>query len=162
MSDASTVDNGKIVRFHYTLTNDAGEQLDSSRESTPLAYLHGANNIVPGLERHMRGHQAGDKFVAVVGPSEGYGEYQEPGPQPVERSAFPEDAQLFEGATFSVQAGTGDVFPVWITKVEDDTVYVDANHPLAGVTLHFDVEIVDIRDASEEEMTQGHPSPPAA
>ena len=105
----------------------------------------------------MIGHQAGDKFVAVIAPSEGYGEYQEPGPQPVERSAFPDDAQLFEGATFSVQAGTGEVFPVWIKKVEDDTVYVDANHPLAGVTLHFDVEIVDIRDASEDEISQGRP-----
>ena len=87
MSDVQRIGNGKVVRFHYTLRNSDNEQLDSSVEAGPLAYLHGASNVVPGLERHMSGHQTGDKFVAVIAPSEGYGEYQQPGPQPVERSA---------------------------------------------------------------------------
>ena len=160
MSDIQRIENGKVVRFHYTLRNSEKEQLDTSAEAGPLAYLHGAKNIVPGLERHMTGHQTGDKFVAVIAPNEGYGEYQQPGPQPVDRGAFPETADLRVGVSFTVEAGNGEVFNVWVTAVEEDKVYVDANHPLAGVTLHFDVEIVEIRDASPEEIACGHPHGP--
>jgi FKBP-type peptidyl-prolyl cis-trans isomerase SlyD len=160
MGEGLKITDGKIVQFHYTLTNDDGEILDSSKDAGPLTYLHGASNVVPGLELRMNGHQVGDKFVAIVPPDEGYGEYQQPGPQPVERSAFPADAEISVGITFSVQAGTGEVFNVWVTKVEGDTVHVDANHPLAGVTLHFDVDVVDIRDASEDEIAHGHPHGP--
>ena len=160
MSDIQRIENGKVVRFHYTLRNSENEQLDTSAEAGPLAYLHGAKNIVPGLERHMAGHQTGDRFVAVIAPNEGYGDYQQPGPQPVDRAAFPEDADLRVGVSFTVEAGNGEVFNVWVTAVEEDKVYVDANHPLAGVTLHFDVEIVEIRDASPEEIAHGHPHGP--
>lgn len=152
-----TVANHRVVQFQYTLKNDAGEVLDSSHGGEPLTYLHGAHMIVPGLERHLAGHQVGDKFVAVVSPSEGYGEYVQPGPQPLPRASFPEGMDLEVGMSFPVEAESGERFPVWITQIEDEQVFVDANHPLAGQNLHFSVEVTNIRDATAEEIDAGHP-----
>jgi FKBP-type peptidyl-prolyl cis-trans isomerase SlyD len=160
MSDNLKVANNRVVQFNYTLKTDTGELLDTSDGVDPLTYLHGASMVVPGLERHMAGHQVGDKFSAVVSPEEGYGEYQEPGPQPVPRTSFPAEAELLVGMSFPVEAKSGERFSVWITDVQDDTVYVDANHPLAGKTLHFDIEIMTIRDATQEEVAHGHPHGP--
>lgn len=154
MSD--TLTNGKVGIFHYTLTNDAGETLDSSRGRQPLAYLHGFKNIVPGLESHMEGKAIGDTFVADVAAKDGYGEKQGPGPQAVHRSNFPKDFEAQPGRPIQAQDGEGNVITLWITKVQGAQVYVDVNHPLAGEDLHFDIEIVGIRDATDDEKTHGH------
>lgn len=159
-ADTMTVANHRVVRFHYTLKGDGGEVIDSSEGGEPLAYLHGAGMIVPGLERHLAGHKIGDKFAAVISPEEGYGEYVQPGPQPLPRASFPEGIELEIGMSFPVEADSGERFPVWITQIDDEQVFVDANHPLAGKTLHFSVEVTAIRDATAEEIEQGHPLDP--
>jgi FKBP-type peptidyl-prolyl cis-trans isomerase SlyD len=151
---------GKVVGFHYTLKSSTGTVLDKSEEDDPMLYLHGAENIVPGLERQMNGKKVGDKFNAEVAPAEGYGERQGKGPQPVPRAAFPEGIEIEAGAQFTAEGPDGELMPVWIAKVEADTVYVDRNHPLAGETLHFQIEVVSIRDATREETSHGHPHGP--
>lgn len=151
------VTTGKVVTFHYTLTNPAGEVLDTSRESgQPLPYLHGAQNIVPGLEAQMEGKKVGDTFKAEVAPADGYGEYMEEGLMKVPRDAFPEGMPIEAGMQFVAQGPDGMAIPVVIKTVGFMEITVDANHPLAGVTLNFDIEITDIRDASAEEKVHGH------
>lgn len=157
----STIADGKVVSFHYTLTNTAGETIDTSRErGAPLPYLHGAGNIVPGLERQLVGLAVGGKIQAVVPPAEGYGERGGPPPQPVPRNAFPEGMPIEKGIPVQAQSPDGQVMTLFIDRVEGDTVFVDHNHPLAGETLNFDVEIMEIRDASDEEKQHGHPHGP--
>ena len=152
-----TIETGKVIYFHYTLTDENGELIDSSEGSEPLPYLHGAGNIVPGLERQMLGHTVGDRFRAVVPPEEGYGLAEGPGPQGVPRDAFPEDAEIEEGMQFMAEDEEGQVVPLWVVGIEEGIVIVDRNHPLAGTTLHFHVEITEIRDATETEVAHGHP-----
>ena len=154
--ESSVVSEGKVVVFHYTLTDDDGEQIETSREGEPLPYLHGAGKIVPGLEEEMEGKSAGDTFQVEVAPDQGYGEERGPGPQEVDRSEFPEDVDLYEGMAFTAEAEGGQELPLWITNIDGDTIQVDQNHPLAGETLNFDVEIVDVRDATDEEIDHGH------
>jgi FKBP-type peptidyl-prolyl cis-trans isomerase SlyD len=154
------VGDGKVVLFHYTLKNDAGDVLDTSDGSEPLFYLHGAGNIVVGLEEQLAGRSVGDKLSATVPADKGYGVSMGPGPQPVERSAFPEGVELEVGMQFHAEAPDGSPLTLWVTALEDDTVLVDANHPLAGVTLHFDIEVTAVRDATEEELAHGHPHGP--
>ncbi len=158
MSD-SIIEAGKVVFFHYTLTNDAGETIDSSRGGNPLPYLHGAGNIVPGLEKQLTGKAVGDKLQAAVAPEEGYG-VRHGHPMPVPRDQFPQDVDIQPGMQFFAQDPDGNQFPLWIAEVTDETVTVDPNHPLAGENLNFDVEIVSIRDASDEEKEHGHPHLP--
>ena len=154
----SVVSEGKVVVFHYTLTNDEGEEIETSKAegAKPLPYLHGAGKIVPGLEEEMEGKKPGDTFKATVAPEKGYGQKQGPGPQQVDRSEFPEDVELYEGMAFTAEAGDGSHLPLWIDSIDGEDVYVDQNHPLAGETLHFEVEIVDVRDATDEEIAHGH------
>ena len=147
---------GKVAIIHYTLTDDAGETLDSSAGADPLPYLHGAGNIVEGLEEALTGKAIGDKVDVVVPPEKGYGAREDVESQPVSRDAFPPEAPLQVGMQFMVDTGNGYA-PVWIARVEEDAVYLDGNHPLAGVTLHFAVEVVGIRDATEDEAAHGHP-----
>lgn len=144
-----------VVAFHYTLTNDAGEVLDSSEGREPLTYLHGAGNIVPGLEKELEGRTAGDKVQATVAPEEGYGEKQSQLVQEVPRDAFQGVESVEPGMQFQAQTQGGPLM-VTVTQVEGDTVVVDGNHPLAGQTLNFDVEIAEVRAASEEEVEHGH------
>lgn len=153
----ATVTAGKVVVFHYTLTGDAGQVIDSSAGREPLPYLHGAGNIVPGLERQMLGRSAGDRFEAIVPPDEGYGDHNGRPPQAVPRNAFPDDVEVQPGMQFAAQTPTGQMIPLWVVGVEEDQVLVDDNHPLAGQTLTFNVEIVQIRDATEGERQHGHP-----
>ena len=152
-----TVEDGKVVTFHYTLKNEEGEVLDTSSEGEPMDYLHGAGNIVPGLEKTMAGCAAGDHFEVTVAPEEAYGERQGQGPIAVPRSSFPEDAPVQAGMTFVSEMPDGRKFPIWIVEVREEDVLVDGNHPLAGVTLVFDVNVVGKRDASAEEKEHGHP-----
>jgi FKBP-type peptidyl-prolyl cis-trans isomerase SlyD len=148
---------GKVVGFHYTLTNDHGEVLDSSAGSTPLMYLHGSGNIVPGLEDALVGRGPGDNLKVVVQPEDGYGEKHGPGPQPVPRDAFPAGMAVEPGMQFAVEGPDGNPIPVWVTSVEDNAVHIDVNHPLAGSRLHFEVDVVSIRDATDAEREHGHP-----
>ena len=152
-----TVTAGKVVFFHYTLRDEHGEVLDTSEGSLPLPYLHGSGNIVPGLERQMAGRAVGDRFAAVVPPEEGYGVPEGPGPQAIPRDAFPDDAELEEGMQFMAEDDDGETIPLWVLSIEEDSIVVDRNHPLAGTTLHFQVEITEIRDATEDEIDHGHP-----
>lgn len=146
---------GKVAAFHYTLTGTDGKVLDTSSGGDPLTYLHGADNIVPGLEREMEGKQVGDQFQVTVDPVDGYGERQGD-PQPVPRDRFPSHLDIQPGMQFQAQTEGGDVIPLWVDRVDGGTVYVDENHPLAGVTLHFAVQVVSVRDATAEEMAHGH------
>lgn len=143
-----------VASFHYTLTDDDGETLDSSREREPLSYLHGGGNIVSGLERALVGKQVGDTLKVDVAPEDGYGLHREQLVQVVPVSAFG-DVEVRTGMRFTAETDGGPVSVV-VTNVEGDQVTVDGNHPLAGKTLHFDVEVTDVREASPEEIVHGH------
>jgi len=147
--------NQRVAYIHYTLTNDAGEVLDSSREAEPLAYLHGAGNIVPGLESALSGKQVGDRLNVKVAPAEGYGERDEALVQEVPRRAFQGISEIKPGMAFTAQSNRG-AMRVVVTRVVGDMVTVDGNHPLAGETLNFDVEVTEVRPATEEELSHGH------
>ena len=144
-----------VASFHYTLTNDAGEVLDSSRGREPLAYLHGAGNIVPGLEKAMEGRGVGDSFTVDVAAEDGYGEHHPGLLQEVPMMAFQGAQRVEPGMRFSAQTPQGE-HSVVVTKVEDGMVTVDGNHPLAGQTLHFDIEVTAVRAASAEEVAHDH------
>ncbi|WP_111496311.1 FKBP-type peptidyl-prolyl cis-trans isomerase [Marinobacter bohaiensis] len=147
----------RVVTIHYTLTNEQGEQLDSSREEgrEPLTYLEGAQNIISGLESALNEKDAGDKVQVSVDPAEGYGEVNEELVQPVPRSAFEGVDTIEPGMQFQAQTPGGPQI-VRVVKVEEETVTIDANHPLAGETLNFDVEVVETREPTEEEVEHGH------
>jgi len=158
MSECIT--DGKVVYFHYTLTNPEGEILDSSQDREPLGYLHGAQNIVPGLEQQLTGRSVGESLTAVVPPASGYGIRNDEAVHSLPKSAFPEDMEIHPGMPIALEAEGGAVVHCFIISIEEETVVLDANHPLAGVTLHFDVEITGMRDANEEEKQHGHPHEP--
>lgn len=144
-----------VASFHYTLTNAAGETLDSSEGRDPLAYLHGAGNIVVGLEKAMQGRSAGDRFQVEVAPEEGYGLHQMELVQKVPRSAFRGVDEIEPGMQFQTYSPQG-VMQVVVTAVTPEMVTIDANHPLAGQTLYFAIEVTAVRDATEEELAHGH------
>lgn len=150
----------KVVLIHYTLTNDAGDVLDKSSADEPLVYLHGGNNIIPGLEGALVGKQAGDTLNVVVPADQAYGERHEGLVQEVPREAFQGVENIEAGMRFQAQTDNGPVSVV-VTSVTDETVTVDGNHPLAGEQLTFDVEVVSVRDANPEELAHGHPHGPA-
>lgn len=142
-----------VVSIHYTLRNDSGEVLDSSNGQAPLVYLHGAENIVPGLEQALDGRGVGDKFEVAVPPALGYGEHDPQLLHQVPRSAFQGVDQIMPGMQF--QAG-GQGAPVVVTAVTAETVTIDANHPLAGVRLNFSIEVVEVRESTDQERAHGH------
>lgn len=144
-----------VAYFHYTLTNAAGEVIDSSEGRDPLPYLHGKGNIVPGLEKQLVGKKVGDKLNVVVSPEEGYGAHNPSLIQKVPKAAFQGVDNLEPGMQFQAESNMGPVSVV-VTAVEGDEVTVDGNHPLAGETLHFAVEITQVREASVEEALHGH------
>lgn len=141
----------KVAAIHYTLTDNGGNVLDTSDGRDPLHYLHGAGNLIPGMEEGLEGKAKGDKFSIKVPPGKGYGELDPSMTQKVPRSAFG-DQQVQKGMKFST--GSGAV--VTVIEVGLDSVTVDANHPLAGVELNFAVEVVEVRDATKEELSHGH------
>ncbi|HET6603192.1 MAG TPA: peptidylprolyl isomerase [Xanthomonadaceae bacterium] len=144
-----------VASFHYTLTDAAGDVLDSSHGREPLAYLHGGGNIVPGLEKALAGRMAGEQFNVEVAPEDGYGQRHDGLVQEVPKSAFGGVAEVEAGMHFQAQTPAG-VHNVVVTGVGEDTVTVDGNHPLAGQTLHFDIEVTHVRQATAEEITHGH------
>ncbi|MFT5199884.1 MAG: FKBP-type peptidyl-prolyl cis-trans isomerase SlyD [Planctomycetota bacterium] len=156
MTDTNTIVDGSVVTIHYKLTLEDGQVIDSSEGQEPMAYLHGANGLVPGLESALGGKAEGEKLEVKVTPKEGYGELDPEGVQEVPRNAFPDDADLTAGVQF--QATDQDDNPIMgtIEAADDKIVKVDFNHPLAGKTLNFDVEVVSIRAATAEEQEHGH------
>lgn len=144
----------KVVTIEYTLTDTAGDVLDSSQGREPLSYLHGAHMIVPGLEAALEGKSAGDTINVTVEPQEAYGEHNAELVQPVSRDRFPPGADLQVGTQFQANTSAGPrIFTV--VDVRDDSVTLDANHPLAGKSLNFDVTVVDVRDATADELQAG-------
>ncbi|GAA4652214.1 peptidylprolyl isomerase [Kistimonas scapharcae] len=150
-----TISDQKAVLIHYTLKNDQGEVLDSSAGHPPLAYLHGAGNIIEGLENALVGKQAGDKLQVTVEPAEAYGEYDENLVQEVPMESFAGIETIEPGMQFHAEGPFGPQI-VTVTAVTEESVVVDANAPLAGETLHFDVEVVEVRDATKDELEHGH------
>ncbi len=143
------------VTIHYTLTNSQGEVLDSSEGQEPLAYLSGASNIIPGLENALVGKQVGDKLEVTVEPEQAYGPLRDELVQKVNHENFQGVEDIHVGMQFMAQAPWGEQ-PVTVMNVEEDGITLDGNHPLAGQTLTFAVEVVDVRAASEEELSHGH------
>lgn len=145
-----------VVSIHYKLTNDNGEEIDSSAGGDPLTYLHGANNIVPGLEAALDGKSTGDAVQVVIKPEDAYGEVNPALVQNVPLSAFEGVAEVKPGMQFQAQGPQGQVQLITVMEVGEEEVTVDANHPLAGQNLHFDVSVEDVREATEEEIAHGH------
>lgn len=146
----------KAVSIDYTLKNDAGEILDSSQGGAPLVYLHGAGNIIGGLEKALEGKSVGDELNVSVEPADAYGEYSAELVANLNRSMFEGVDELEVGMQFHASGPDGSMQIVTIRDIDGDDVTVDGNHPLAGQRLNFEVKVVDIRDASAEEVAHGH------
>jgi FKBP-type peptidyl-prolyl cis-trans isomerase SlyD len=144
-----------VVLIHYTLRNDAGETLDSSAGREPLAYLHGNGNLVAGLERELDGKTAGDKLSVRIAPADGYGEYDKSLVQRIPRRTLKGIGNLRVGMQLHAQSAQGPQ-AMTVTHIAGDMVTIDGNHPLAGQDLDFDVEITEVRAATDEELAHGH------
>ena len=146
---------GQVVTIHYILRNADGDIVDQSEADFPLSYLHGANTIVPGLEAALEGKQVGDEIDVVIDAEDGYGEKLDDMLIELPRSEFGTDEELEVGMEFEMEVEGHDEIAT-IVELNDTTVIADFNHPLAGETLHFSVSILDIRNATEDEMAHGH------
>jgi len=151
------VKNGMVVSIAYTLRLATGELVDASPEDEPLEYLHGADNIVPGLEKGLEGLTIGDKRDVQVSAAEGYGDYDPEYVEEVDRADLPKDLPVTLGMTIAVTDDEGWIEEAIVREISKNKVKLDFNHPLAGQTLNFSVEIVGIREATEEELDHGHP-----
>jgi len=149
------ITDNSVVSIHYTLSNDTGAILDQSTEDNPLIYLHGKGNIVAGLEKALTGKTAGTKLDVTVPPAEGYGNREEYMVETVNRSMFEGLDEISIGKQFHAEGNTGPVV-VTVTKIDGDDITIDGNHPLAGENLNFTVEVVAIREATEDELAHGH------
>lgn len=150
-----TVTKNRVVSIDYNLKDSDGELIDSSPSGEPLVYLHGNNNIIQGLEKQLEGKSAGDQVVCVIAPTEAYGERDESLVFKVGKNEFGPDAEVEVGMQFEAHGEEGTQI-VTVVDVDQNEVTVDANHPLAGEELHFSVKIVDIREATDEELAHGH------
>ncbi len=144
-----------VVSLDYRLHLGDGQVVDQSQPGSPLSYMHGRGQIIPGLEGKLEGLVVGDARQVVVQPAEGYGEYDARGVQEVPRNMFPPNADLRVGVMATAQTPQGEI-PFVIKEVKADSVVIDLNHPLAGKTLHFDVTVKEVRDATAEEKEHGH------
>jgi FKBP-type peptidyl-prolyl cis-trans isomerase SlyD len=149
------VADNMAVSIHYTLTNDDGEVLDSSIGDEALVYLHGGGNIISGLEKALYGKVAGDKFNVRIAHEEAYGELMEEMIQVISRDMFEGIDNIEVGMQFHADVSSGSGV-VTVVNIEDDDITIDGNHPLAGLALTFDVEVIDVRAATEEEASHGH------
>jgi FKBP-type peptidyl-prolyl cis-trans isomerase SlyD len=149
------ISDQKAVTIHYTLKNEAGEALDSSRGRDPLNYLQGAGNIVPGLEKALAGKSTGDTVRVTLAPEEAYGQRDEKEIRNVPLRKISADGKLGPGARCRIQTSEGFQLGI-VTALRGDYATVDLNHPLAGMRLDFEVEVLAVRDATSEELTHGH------
>ncbi len=157
MTNSQTVASGQVVSIHFTLTADDGSVIDQSSGGDPMSYLHGVNQIVPGLENALTGKAVGEKLKVQLKPEEAYGMREDEAMQTVDRGMFPPEEELTIGLTFQAESPDSPN-PIMgrIVQMEGDQVTVDFNHPLAGMNLNFDVEIVSLRAATDEEKSHGH------
>ena len=155
------IEKNKIASLGYTLKDDNGQILDQADKNSPFLYLHGAGGIIKGLEKALEDKEAGDSFSVIIAPEDAYGERDDKLTESVPRDMFEgiSDENLVPGAQFHASTAHGTQV-ITIAGVDGDTVNIDANHPLAGQTLHFDVDVLDIRDATDEELAHGHPHMP--
>jgi FKBP-type peptidyl-prolyl cis-trans isomerase SlyD len=149
------IEKNRVVTLNYTLRDEQGTIIDASSGRAPLSYLHGKGNIIPGLEQALSGKAAGDKLDVTVAPEQGYGPRDERLVQIVPRTKFGEVEGLAPGVQVRVGGPQGARI-VSVVRVDRDFVTIDGNHPLAGRTLHFSVEIAEVRKASHEEVAHGH------
>jgi FKBP-type peptidyl-prolyl cis-trans isomerase SlyD len=148
------IEKNRVVSIDYKLVDDDGELIDSSEGGEPLVYLHGNGNIIPGLEKLLEGKKAGESLNCVIAPVDAYGERDDALVFTVGKDEF-EGTEVGVGMQFEAHGEEGAQI-VTVVGIEGDKVKVDANHPLAGENLHFDVKIVEVREATEEELTHGH------
>ncbi|MEJ2088469.1 MAG: peptidylprolyl isomerase [Gammaproteobacteria bacterium] len=148
-----------VVDIHYTLTDDDGREIDTSLNSEPLTYLHGANGLIPGLERELDGREAGDKFQVAIQPADAYGEVDARLIHEVPLEALSEVPNLRVGMQLQSQSQDGRTQLLTVDAIGSDSVTLNANHVLAGIVLHFEVEVVNVREATGEELDHGHPHP---
>ncbi|MBB6482106.1 FKBP-type peptidyl-prolyl cis-trans isomerase [Spirochaeta isovalerica] len=144
-----------VVSIHYKLTDDKGEVIDQSQDQ-PLAYIHGVGALIPGLEKELLGKGAGDKLQVSVTPEEGYGPHMPQLIQKLPRDTFQGVDKIEVGMEFQASNENGETMVVRVEEVADDEITINGNHPLAGMTLNFDVEVVEVREASAEELEHGH------
>ncbi|MDD1794256.1 peptidylprolyl isomerase [Enterovibrio sp. ZSDZ42] len=149
------IEDNKVVKIDYTVKDESGQVIDSSEGKDPLAYLHGTGNIIPGLENALTGKAEGDEFSAVVQPDDAYGPRNEAMIQTVEKSVFQGVEEIEVGMVFNAQGPQGDI-QVTIADIDGDQVTIDGNHPLAGLVLHFEGVVREVRDATQEEIEHGH------
>jgi FKBP-type peptidyl-prolyl cis-trans isomerase SlyD len=149
------IEKHRVVTLAYTLKDDNDRIIDQSDDGS-FCYLHGASNIIPGLENALSGMAAGDELSVSVPPEEGYGVHDAEKTQAVPREMFPAEEEIVAGMQFHAQGPDGHQLVVTVVKVEDDRITVDGNHPLAGVQLNFDVKVLEVREATGEEITHGH------
>ncbi|ATB28312.1 FKBP-type peptidyl-prolyl cis-trans isomerase [Melittangium boletus] len=145
-----------VVAIEYQLHLGDGKIVDESEPGEPLEYLHGHDEIVPGLEQALEGKGAGESLNVTVAPKDGYGDIDPDGVEEVPRSEFPEGMELKAGAILSATDPDGDEVDFLVKEVKGDTVVVDFNHPFAGKTLHFEVTVRNVRAATKEELEHGH------
>lgn len=150
-----TIAKHKVVSIDYKLTDRQGQVLDSSEGKEPLAYLHGVGGIIPGLESALEGKATGDELTIKIDPEEAYGPKRDELIQDLPKNMFPEDAQVQVGMHFKAETQAGEQM-FRVVDVDEETVKVDANHPLAGMELTFDVAVKEVRDATAEEIDHGH------
>jgi len=150
------IENNKVVAFNYTLKDDEGNFLDSTENGAPFSYISGNNQILPKLEEQVNKMVIGSKKTVKIEAANGYGEYDEKSVQQVDKTNFPQDANLEAGMRYIANSPEGKQMPFTINKVEGSQVTIDFNHPLAGKNLEFDVELVDVREPSPEELEHGH------
>ncbi len=144
-----------VVTMHYTLKNEAGEVLDTSAGREPLVYLHGVGGLISGLEKELEGKQANDKLNAVIPPEEAYGSRRDDLLRIVSKEGFQGEEALVEGMRVQLETDRGPAVAV-VSGIEGENVTLDLNHPLADVTLHFEVEVLNVREAEAEEIAHGH------
>ena len=149
------IEKNKVFSIRYTLKSDQGEVLDSSEGKSPLPYIHGTGQLIPGLEKELEGKEKGIELNVVIPPADAYGEYNKESVFEVGKDGFQGEEELTVGLQVQVETGNGEAIAN-VTKIEGDKVTLDLNHPLAGATLHFDVKIEDVRDATAEELDHGH------
>ena len=148
------IGNDLVVSINFTLTDDDGNKMDSSEDSEPLAYLHGAGQIIPGLENALVGKVEGDSLKVRIEPADGYGDVKIDLIQTVKKEDFQGAEAIEPGMVFEAELENGNLQHIVVTEVDGEEVTVDANHPLAGVVLHFDVEVVGVTEATDEELSE--------
>ena len=151
-----SVEMNKVITFNFTVKDEEGAVLDSSENKEPLSYLSGTNSILPKLEETLNGMIIGSTKNVKIAAGEAYGDYKEEAVQTVKKVQFPQEAQRVAGARYVANSPDGGQMPFVIKEVKENDVTVDFNHPLAGKDLEFDVELLDVRDATPEEMQHGH------